>query len=525
MSRFLDNTLKSTAWPFTEAHKILARINNRLPTKGYVLFETGYGPSGLPHIGTFSEVARTAMVINAFQQISDIPTKLICFSDDMDALRKVPSNIPNQQMLKEHLGKPLTAVPDPFGQTTSFGDYMNDKLRQFLDMFNFKYEFFSATECYRSGMFDNMLLKALSCYEQIMEVMLPTLRNERQATYSPFLPICPDTGRVLQIPAHKIDKDAGTITFKNEENGQLLTTSVTGGRCKLQWKPDFAMRWATLEVDYEIYGKDHLSNQGVYSSICQILGQTPPVQFFYELFLDESGAKISKSKGNSITIESWLDYAPMESILLFIYQSPGKAKRLHLDIIPKSVDSYLSFIKQYHDTEDQVSRISNPVYHIHNGNVPQINVHNLSFNLLLNLASACNPENQDVLWGFIKKYAPDASPSNASYLNKLVQHAVKYYNDYIKPMKNYLLPSQQQKVILEQIITMLKESYADSDEEIQSKIYKIGVDNGHANLRIYFQELYQILFGQLAGPRLGSFIRLFGIDNTINLIQEKINQA
>lgn len=523
MLEFLNHAMQSKAWPFIEAQKILNKLNYKVPSKGYVLFETGYGPSGLPHIGTFSEVARTVMVIEAFKQLSNIPTKLICFSDDMDGLRKVPTNLPNQDMLKKHLDKPLTSIPDPFNEAKSYGDYMNGKLIQFLNTFNFTYEFYSATKCYNSGMFDKMLLKVLANYEKIMEIMLPTLREERQATYCPFLPVCPETGKILQIPAIKVNKDAGTITFQNHNTGKIFETEVTKGRCKLQWKPDFAMRWAALEVDYEIYGKDHMINQHIYSKICQVLDGIPPIQFFYEFFLDDTGDKISKSKGNSITVEQWLTYAPMESMLLFIYQSPTKAKRLHFNVIPKNVDDYLAFIKKYHQTDDQVARLANPVYHIHLGKVPNIDTYNLNFSLLLNLASVCNPENKSVLWGFINKYAPDASAISCPYLDQLIEFAIRYYNDYVKVQKKYLVPSMQQRAILEQIDLTLTDLYEADAETIQSAIYKIGINNGYdGNLRCYFQELYQILLGQLDGPRLGSFIKLFGIDNTKALIKEKL---
>ncbi|KJV57149.1 lysine--tRNA ligase [Orientia chuto str. Dubai] len=526
MLEFSSYAAQSKAWPFIEAQKILNKLNYQAPDKGYVLFETGYGPSGLPHIGTFSEVARTVMVIEAFKQLSNIPTKLICFSDDMDGLRKVPTNLPNQDMLKEHLDKPLTSVPDPFCKATSYGEYMNGKLIQFLDTFNFKYEFYSATKCYNSGIFDNMLLKVLENYEKIMEIMLLTLREERQATYCPFLPVCPETGKILQIPAVKINKKAGTVTFQDINTGKIFETEVTKGKCKLQWKPDFAMRWAALEVDYEIYGKDHMINQHIYSKICKVLGGTPPVQFFYEFFLDETGAKVSKSKGNSITVEQWLTYAPMESMLLFIYQSPAKAKKLHFNVIPKNVDDYLTLIKKYHQTNDQVAKIDNPVYHVHLGKVPNvINTYNLNFSLLLNLASACNPENKSVLWGFIKKYAPDACPTSSPYLDQLIEFAIQYYNDYVKINKKYLIPSTQQRKILEQIDLVLSDLHEVDAEVIQSAIYKIGINNGYNNLKCYFQELYQILLGQSDGPRLGSFIKLFGIDNTKAIIKAKLASA
>lgn len=517
-----DDIINSSAWPFIEAKKIYDHIGGKVPEKGYVLFETGYGPSGLPHIGTFAEVTRTTMVREAFKQICDIPTKLICFSDDMDGLRKVPGNIPNQDMVAQYLGKPLTGIPDPFGETESFGHYMNAKLRSFLDRFGFEYTFYSATECYKNGMFDHMMLRTIEKYDEIMQLMLPTFREERQKTYSPFMPVCPQTGAILQVPIEKVDLANKSVSYRDEQN-QLVEVPVTGGNCKLQWKPDFGMRWAALDVDYEMYGKDHQPNAILYSKICKILGGKIPVQFFYELFLDEDGSKISKSKGNSISVDEWMHYAPLESISLFMYQSPSKAKRLYFDVIPKCVDEYLVFNKKYHEEVETKQKLLNPAFHIHQGNVPKIDTYGISFSLLLNLASVCNPDDKNVLWGFISKYAPKASPSSAPYLDHMIGFAITYYNDFVKSTKKYLAPNDKQKVILNQVKDMLLALSGDeTGEEIQNQIYTIGTNAGYENLRDFFQELYEILLGQTQGPRLGSFFKLYGIEETINLINDKI---
>lgn len=516
----VEKALESKAWPYIEAARILEKIGNKAPKKGYVLFETGYGPSGLPHIGTFAEVLRTTMVRKAFEDISDIPTRLICFSDDMDGLRKVPTNIPNQDLIAKNIGMPLTKVPDPFEQEESYGHYMNKKLRSFLDTFGFEYEFCSSTEYYASGQFDHMLLKVIDVYEKIMAIMLPTFGEERKATYSPFMPICKKTGKVLQVPILDVKKDTKTIVFKDED-GDIQETEVTGGKCKLQWKPDFGMRWAALEVDYEMYGKDHMPNAQIYSDICTALGGTPPTQFFYEMFLNEAGEKISKSKGNSLTIDDWLKYAPIESLSLYIYQSPSKAKRLYFDVIPKAVDEYITFNSKYNIEIDEVKKLANPARHIHGNTVPPINMHGLTFGLLLNLASACNPENDTIMWGFINKYASNANKNNEPYLAQLVQKSCLYYNDFIKPNKQYLTPNDSQKALLREIKSMLANlSQSNTPEEIQNHIYAIGTKYYNTELRAYFSELYQILLGQKEGPRLGSFIKLFGIDETIKLIDQ-----
>ncbi len=521
--KILDDINQST-WPFIEAKRILEKINHQLPEKGYVLFETGYGPSGLPHIGTFAEVARTTMVRNAFAKISDMPTRLFCFSDDMDGLRKVPSNIPNQEMLAQYIDIPLSSVPDPFAKTASYGEYMNNKLKSFLDRFGFDYEFQSATDWYKSGKFDHMMFRVLEKYQEIMDIMLPSLRHERQQTYSPFLPICPKTGKVLQVSIIERDLANGLVSYI--DNGEKIWVPVTGGRCKLQWKPDFAMRWAALGVDYEMYGKDHRPNAEIYSKICQVLQGQSPVQFFYELFLDQNGEKISKSKGNSIGVEDWLKYAPAESMALFMYNSPAKAKRLYFDVIPKCVDEYLIFNQKYHQDQDQLSRLNNPIYHICNAQVPKIQTYGLSFSLLLNLACACNPDNKNVLWGFIAKYAPLANPSSDAFLDSLVDHAIRYYDDFVKLKKDYLQPTPKHVEILSQISSQLSklDQENSSAQDIQDSIYDIGMQSGYDNLRLFFADLYQILLGQTQGPRLGSFIKLYGIIDTQSLISSKINK-
>ncbi|RYE06619.1 MAG: lysine--tRNA ligase [Rickettsiaceae bacterium] len=524
MSKTIESFLLSNAWPFVEAKKILERIDYKIPDKGYVLFETGYGPSGLPHIGTFGEVARTTFVREAFMRMSDIPTRLICFSDDMDGLRKVPLNVPNQKLIEQYIGRPLTSIPDPYEQEASFGHYMNKKLRYFLDRFGFQYEFYSATECYKSGTFDHMMIKVIDKYEEIMALMLPTFRTERRETYSPFMPISPTTGIVLQVPIENIDPTNKTITYRSPETNQLVETSVTGGSCKLQWKPDFGMRWVALGVDYEMYGKDHLPNGEIYSKICEILGGKRPIQLFYELFLSEEGDKISKSKGNGITVDDWLHYAPLESMSLYMYQSPSKAKRLHFDVIPKCVDEYLTFISKYHVEEDQIKKIFNPVFHIHNGKVPIIETFGLSFRLLLNLAGVCNPDDKSVLWGFITKYIKEANAISAPYLDHLVNFVVNYYNDFIKQSKFYPKMNDKTRGILQQILDMLQSIPVNIEaERIQEKIYDIGMAAGYDNLRDYFKDIYQNLLGQTEGPRLGSFIKLYGIEESKRLITNRIN--
>lgn len=509
---------EAKAWPFEQAKLLLERLK-RKPKDGAVIFETGYGPSGLPHIGTFGEVSRTTMVRHAFEVLTEgkIPTRLVCVSDDMDGMRKVPDNVPNPEMLSKYLQMPLTKVPDPFGTHESFAHHNNARLRGFLDSFGFDYEFKSATELYTSGALDKALLGALRHFDDIMKIMLPTLGEERRATYSPFLPISPKTGRVLYVPMKSIDAEAGTITF-DDEDGEETTIPVTGGNTKLQWKPDFGMRWAALGVDFEMFGKDHQSNSIVYSRICKTLGAEPPTQFVYELFLDDKGEKISKSKGNGISVEEWLKYAPQESLALYNFVKPKTAKKLYFDVIPKAVDEYLQYLDAYH-REDEAKQLENPVWHIHNGK-PPISDCPISFSLLLNLVAAANASNRDVLWGFIKAYAPEA---NSQFLDKLVDYALAYYQDFILPNKKFRAPTEvEKKAILELRDELTKLGDSRNGEEIQTLVFAIGKNNGFENLRDWFKALYEVLLGQETGPRFGNFIALFGVKSTIALIDEKL---
>jgi len=511
----------ASAWPFQEARGLLdERLKGAVPAKGYVLFETGYGPSGLPHIGTFGEVVRTTMVRTAFEAMAPgIPTRLFAFSDDRDGLRKVPDNVPNQALLQAHLGQPLTSVPDPFGTHSSFGEHNNAMLRGFLDSFGFEYEFQSATDCYTSGRFDKGCLAVLAHYDEVMDVMLPTLGEERQQTYSPFLPVSPKTGQVLQVPIVDRNVAAGTIVYRDTD-GTTVETSVTGGRVKLQWKADWAMRWYVLGVDYEMSGKDLISSYQLASRICRILGAEPPMNLTYELFLDDQGQKISKSKGNGLSVEEWLRYAPPESLALFMFQKPRAAKRLYFDVIPRTVDEYLAFLEKY-PQEDEKRRLDNPVWHVHKGN-PPAPFEGMTYTLLLNLASVCHAEDRAVLWHFITRYRPHLTASSAPTLDRLVDYAVAYYRDFVKPKKSYRLPTQAESAALTELATHLVALPAGADSEaIQTEVYTVGKNHAATfpELKSWFAALYNILLGQEQGPRMGSFIALYGVGETIDLIR------
>jgi lysyl-tRNA synthetase class 1 len=526
-----DLALAAKAWPFEEARKLLERFKSGPPPKGHVLFETGYGPSGLPHIGTFGEVVRTTMVRRAFQAMSDIPTRLFAFSDDMDGLRKVPDNVPeaSRPFLERCIdrrpnlgGVPLTSIHDPYGDChESYGAHNNAKLREFLDAFGFEYEFQSSTVTYNSGKFDATLRKVLENYDAILKTALGTIGEERQKNYGLFLPLIMDQElrlpRYLYVRPEEIKPEAGTIVFR-DPGGRLVEHEVTGGKCKLVWRADWAMRWAALGVDYEMSGKDLIDSVKLSSRLCQILSGKPPEGFTYELFLDENAEKISKSKGNGLTVEEWLRYAPPESLALFMFQSPKRAKRLYFDVIPRAVDDYLTFVEKF-DKEEAAARLENPAWHIDNGNPPREEAH-LSFGILLNLASVCNTEDKAVLWGFISRYAPTATPKTAPFLDRLVGHATAYYRDFVKPKKSYRGPSDMERTALEDLANTLAKLPANATAEtIQTEVYEVGKRHAFTDLKSWFQALYEILLGQSQGPRMGSFIALYGLSETLTLIQ------
>lgn len=533
----LEAATDSKAWPFEEARKIVKRYEKT----GYpetVLFETGYGPSGLPHIGTFGEVARTTMVRHAFHILTEnkVKTKLLCFSDDMDGLRKVPENVPNRELMETYLGKPLTRVPDPFSsEYPSFGAANNARLRAFLDRFGFDYEFASATDYYTSGRFDETLLKMLAVYDKVMAIIVPTLGEERRATYSPFLPISPVSGKVLQVAMIARDVKKGTVTYIEPDTGEKIETEVTGGKVKCQWKADWAMRWAALGIDYEMAGKDLIDSVTLSSKICRALGGNPPEGFNYELFLDDKGQKISKSKGNGLTIDEWLTYAPTTSLGLYMYQKPKTAKRLYFDVIPKAVDEYYTYLSSY-PRQTWKERLNNPVWHMHNGNPPQLDVP-IPFAMLLNLVSASNAENADVLWGFISRYVKGATPQAQPELDSLVGFAIRYFNDFVKPTKKFRAPDEIERETLQKIEQKLANLPADADAHaIQNALLDIGrfteryqdhtkksPEGGPGVAVSFFQMLYEVLIGQERGPRFGSFIALYGINETRQLIADALS--
>ena len=512
-------------WPFVEAFKIIDRFggleNFNQYSKNKIIFETGYGPSGLPHIGTFGEVVRTSMVQNAFNSIVECSTKLITFSDDMDGLRKIPENIPNQNMLKEYLGKPLTSIPDPFEKYESFGHHNNAKLQSFLNKFQFEYDFISSTQKYKSGEFDEILKLILANHQKIISIILPTLRDERKKTYSPFLPISPFTGDVLQVKIDEYRVKSNSIIFIDPSNNKLTEVPVVGGHCKRQWKVDWAMRWMAFEVDYEMCGKDLIESVDLASKICRSLSKEPPVNLIYEMFLDEKGEKISKSIGNGISVDQWLRYASPESLSLFMFQKPKSAKKLFFDVIPKNVDNYTSFLNNF-ESESELDQYNNPVWHIHAG-IPPKSEDKISFNMLMNLVGVCNSKDKNVIWNFLKKYDDCLDLKTNKILDKLIEYAINYYIDFILPSKRYQKINDENRKIFEDLLYLLKNIDKKlSSEEIQTQIYNIGIKHNFSNLRDFFILIYQVLLGQNQGPRLGSFIKMYGINNTCKLIDKAL---
>ena len=529
---------EARSWPFEEARRLQARLAKlKRSPETPVLFETGYGPSGLPHIGTFGEVARTTMVRQAFEALTEgkVPTRLVCFSDDMDGLRKVPLNVPNQEKLAAYIDRPLTRVPDPFGKFESFAHHNNAMLRTFLDRFCFEYEFYSATECYASGRFDETLLRMLEVYDKVMEIILPTLGPDRRATYSPFLPVCPRTGRVLQVPMVDRNPKKGTIVYIDPETSEKVETTVTGGAVKCQWKADWAMRWTALGVDYEMAGKDLIDSVQLSSKICRALGGTPPEGFNYELFLDEEGAKISKSKGNGLEVDEWLTYGTPESLALYMFEKPKTAKRLHFDVIPQKVDEYFKFIEAFGRQQGK-ERLDNPVWHIHGGSPPSVSLP-VSFALLLNLVSASNASDKSTMWGFMRRVAPDATPETHPVLDQLAGYAIRYFNDRQQKKKVYRAPDDVERAALAALSEALTKAPPGAKaEELQAIVYDVGraipryqdfnakgaTPERPGVSNAWFQAIYEVLFGESRGPRFGSFIEMYGIEGTRTLIAKGV---
>ena len=524
----------SKAWPFQEAQRLAKRMPEGKP--GGVLFETGYGPSGLPHIGTFQEVLRTTLVRRAYEALTGgAATRLVAFSDDMDGLRKVPDNVPNREMLTSHLGKPLSRIPDPFEKFESFAAHNNAMLRDFLDRFGFEYEFVSSSDCYNGGKFDEALKGVLANFGAILDIMLPTLGEERRKTYSPVMPISPTTGAVLQVPIEVVDAAAGIIRF-TDEDGSVVEQSALGGMAKCQWKVDWAMRWVALGVDYEMYGKD-LTDSGIQSGkIARVLGGHKPEGLIYELFLDGKGEKISKSKGNGLSIEEWLQYGSEESLGHYIFANPKSAKQLHAGVIPKAVDDYWQFRSALPGQEID-KQLGNPVWHLLRANQSFAGAEApgagdtlpVPFSLLLNLVGVLGAgATREAVWSYLGNYVAGADPAAHPALDALVGKALAYNRDFVAPTLAKRAPAGGEVGALHALDAALAEADpATSAEDLQTIVYEIGKieEFGFESLRDWFKALYETLLGSEQGPRMGSFIALYGIAPTRALIAEALARA
>ena len=510
-------------WPFVEAQRIIDHLSHTGKTS--VVAETGYGPSGLPHIGTFGEVARTSFVLQALATMApQVKSKIIAFSDDMDGLREVPKNLPNPQMLKEHLGKPLTSIPDPFGEEKSFAHYMNKKLREFLDSFGFTYEFASSTDKYSSGAFDDGLRKVMEHYEEVADLFRATIAEEKRAAWSPFFPICEKCGRIYSTRVTNHDPQALTISYtcdidspgKYAACGHSATTSILGGTCKVGWKVDWALRWYCLGVDYEMHGEDLLESSRLSSRIVKVLGGEPPELFKYELFLDENGKKISKKIGNGVSLEQWLRYAPVDSLLYFMYLKPQQAKRMGLPLLPDIIDQYLELVESWDGSEDSpvpfISRLSSK------GHAAKLaDQKTVTYSLILQLILALNQDDPRIVRDYLLKYQPDIA-GNVGYYENLIEDALAYYRDVMLPNRaNEQAGHEMDEALAElrDILTQLKESGAATDaDSLQTRAFQVSKDR-NLKMKDWFRTLYRVFLGQSQGPRIGSFIALLGFENTI----------
>ncbi|MFH2218432.1 MAG: lysine--tRNA ligase [Pseudomonadota bacterium] len=508
-------------WPFKEADKLRKRYTEtpNIPVR----FETGFGPSGMPHIGTFAEVARTTWVRHAFEFLTRWPTQLIAFSDDMDGLRKVPLNLPQQEMLTENLGRPLCRIPDPFGECESYSAYMNNKLREFLDSYSFDYTFQSSHEAYTRGDFNDGLSVILQKVEDVKAIILPTMSEAKRANWSPFFPICENCGRInsTQVTGYDIENNAIDYSCEQEEGevkscGHKGTASIFNGKVKVGWKIDWALRWYSYDIGYEMYGKDLIESARLSGKICRLMGKQPPTGLFYELFLDAKGRKISKSVGKGLTIDSWMSYAPLESLLFYIFQNPKQAKRLFWGIVPRSVDDYLSNLIQYRsmDPEDHPE---STIWHLFNKGetVPSYNAA-INFSLINNLISAVGADDIDLILEYLKRY--DSSMEKyGTVIEDLVKKAMNYYRDFILPDKKYRTPTEKEKKMFNALRNELAEYDGDDENELQSLPFNVvrAFDESPKN---FFKMFYEVLFGQERGPRFGTFVRLVGKEKALSLL-------
>ncbi len=514
-------------WPFVESRRILDRLE-RLG-KSSVTAETGYGPSGLPHIGTFGEVARTSFVLQALATVAPkVESRIIAFSDDMDGLRDVPKNLPNGQMLTSHLGKPLTAIPDPFGQEKSFAHYMNHRLRDFLDSYGFRYQFASSTESYASGVFDEGLRRIMGNYDAIRDLFTATIAEEKRAAWSPFFPICESCGRVYSTRVTELDTKGFRVAYacdaplagKYGSCGHTGSTSVLGGTCKVGWKVDWALRWFSLGIDYEMHGEDLLDSARLSSKIVKILGGEPPELFKYELFLDEKGKKISKKIGNGISLEQWLRFAPVDSLLYIMYVKPQQAKKMGLPILPEILDQYLELVAEYDGAEDSpVPFISRLSHGAHAGKLEGQKT--ITYSLILELILALNQDDPRIVRDYLLKYQP-AIAGNVAYYEELIKDALAYYREVLLPSRKAEpadhLMDDTLRALRDELARLEAAGTAPDADALQTMAFQLAKDRD-VKMKDWFRALYRVFLGQSQGPRIGSFIALLGYKDCIERLE------
>ena len=511
------------SWPFKEAEKLCKRFQH--PPESPVRFETGFGPSGLPHIGTFAENARTTWVRHAFEFLTGWPTQLIAFSDDMDGLRKVPLNMPRQDMLANHLGKPLCHIPDPFETSDSYSGTMNTKLRSFLDGYQFDYTFQGSYEAYQRGDFNEGLEIILRNVDAVKSIILPTMSAEKGRDWSPFFPICGKCGKInsTRVTGYDVANNAvGYVCDRQEDRakgcGYQGTASIFNGHVKVGWKVDWALRWYAYDIAYEMYGKDLIESAKLSGRITRLMGKQPPTGLFCELFLDEDGRKISKSVGKGLTIDSWTMYAPLESLLYYIFQNPKQAKRLFWGIVPKSVDDYLLGLNNYHSLDAQ-KKPDSPLWHLFNkgAGVPEFKT-SINFSLVNNLVSAVGADDRELILEYLKRYDPGIEAHRA-VIEDLVNKAMNYYRDFIVPHKRYRMPTTQEKKMLMRLRDELAAYEGDDEKEIQTLPFAVAREYSEPPNN-FFKLFYEVVFGQERGPRFGTFVRLVGKEKAISLLDE-----
>jgi lysyl-tRNA synthetase class 1 len=517
------------SWPFIEAQKIAARVKKQdLPDP--IVFETGFGPSGLPHIGTFAEVARTVFVKNAFEHLTGRPAVIYAFCDDMDGLRRVPKNLPNQDRLAEHLGKPLSAIPDPFGCCESYSDHMENELVKLLNHYKFDYQLKSSTREYKSGVFNPGLHLILENAEPIKQIIIPTLKEENRENWSPFFPVCANCGRIYTTRVTGYFPEQDTISYECVESfgdefkvqgcGHKQETSILDGAVKVGWKVDWALRWFSYQVTYEMYGKDLIDSALQSGRIKRLLGGWPPEGMTYEMFLSEEGKKISKSIGEGLSIDTWLKYAPIESLLYYLFQNPRKQRRLYFDIIPKNVDEYLAELVRYPGLSEK-DKSDSVLWQIErSGHDVPVYTSGINFSLINNLISGMGSDNKNLLLDYLKRYDPKVS-ENKKTVSDLLDSGLNYFRNFIEPQKKYRKPTREEAEILKELKSRLDQYKGEDEDEIQAMVFDVARDKGIEPPDL-FKTIYQVLLGQDRGPRFGTFTKLIGKDRMKDLIQEKI---